>query len=163
VGPPRLRDARLRETIDTRATLTPLLTRIPEDSRVALYFLFQQILLFSVRRPGNRNHMLKALNGLHPHHCQQERLRIASERLALLQKAVAYPYDALKDRQVQNFLMSWFTSLPRQSTRGLLQLSEYFGGTKCELSLPASWSLPTSGHFVTDQSPGSVGCVNAVI
>jgi hypothetical protein len=136
------------ETVDTRATLTPLLKRIPEDSRAPLYFLFQQFLLFSVRRAANRNHMLKALNEMHPDRPQQDRLRIAAERLALLQKTVAYPYDALNDKQIQGVLVSWFTSLPRQSTRGLLQLAEYFGGSPCERTLPASWSLQTSGHFV---------------
>jgi hypothetical protein len=57
-------------------------------------------------------------------------------------------YDALNDKQIQGVLVSWFTSLPRQSTRGLLQLAEYFGGSPCERTLPASWSLQTSGHFV---------------
>ena len=140
------------ETISTQATLTPLLTRIPEDIRVPLFFLFQQFLLFSVRRAANRNHLLKALNGLHPDRFQHERIRIAAERLSLLQKTVVYPYDALKDAQIQSFMRSWFTSLPRQSTHGLLQLSEYFGGSHCEPALPASWSLSTSGHFVADRA-----------
>ncbi|SAK75703.1 hypothetical protein AWB76_04951 [Caballeronia temeraria] len=140
------------ETVDPHATLAPLLTRIPEDSRAPLYFLFQQFLLFAVRRAANRNHMLKALNGLHPHRFQQERLRLAAERLALLQKTVAYPYDALNDKQIQGVLVNWFTSLPCQSTRGLLRLAEYFGGSQCELTLPASWSLQTSGHFVDDRT-----------
>jgi hypothetical protein len=142
------------EIADARATLTPLLTRIPEDSRVPLYYLFQQFLLLSVRRAANRNHVLKALNGLHPERSQQERIRLASERLAILQKNVSFAYDALADQRVQAFLVSWFTSLPRQSVRGLLDLAAYFGGSECGRSLPASWSLSSRGHFVLDQCDG---------
>ena len=71
---------------DAQPTLTPLLTRIPEDCRVPLYYLFQQFLLASVARAATRNHLIKTLNGLHPDHAQRERLRLAAERLAILRK-----------------------------------------------------------------------------
>ena len=142
---------------DAQPTLTPLLTRIPEDCRVPLYYLFQQFLLASVARAATRNHLIKTLNGLHPDHAQRERLRLAAERLAILRKNVTYAYDALADDQIQNFLKSWFTSLPRESVPRLLRLASYFGGHQCEATLPACWSLPTSGHFIDPPMSDRVG------
>jgi hypothetical protein len=39
--------------------LLPLLTRLPEDSRAPLYFVFQQMLLFSARLARERNRVMK--------------------------------------------------------------------------------------------------------
>uniref|UniRef100_UPI001ABBA39D hypothetical protein n=1 Tax=Caballeronia glathei TaxID=60547 RepID=UPI001ABBA39D len=89
--------------------------------------------------------------------------RLAAERLAILRKNVTYAYDALADDQIQNFLKSWFTSLPRESVPRLLRLANYFGGHQCEATLPACWSLPTSGHFIDPPMSDRVGPRRATV
>jgi hypothetical protein len=132
---------------DVARSLGPLLTRIPEDSRVPLYFLVQQILLRAVGRAQMRNQLVKSLNRLHPEKDQHVALGLAAQRLALLVKGVPYEYDALADENVQRFLRRWFTSLPTSASGGLVEFCEAYGGSREEPALPEEWSLKTKGRF----------------
>jgi hypothetical protein len=132
---------------DVARSLSPLLTRIPEDSRVPLYFLVQQILLRAVGRAPVRNQLVKSLNRLHPQKDQHVALSLAAQRLALIMKGVSYEYDALADENVQRFLRRWFTSLPAAATGGLIRFCAGYGGSQEELTLPQQWSLQTKGRF----------------
>jgi hypothetical protein len=132
---------------DVARSLGPLLTRIPEDSRVPLYFLVQQILLKAVSRAPVRNQLVRSLNRLHPEKDQHVALSLAAQRLALLVKSVPYEYDALADETVQYFLRRWFTSLPAAATGVLVRFCAAYGGSREELALPEEWSLQTRGHF----------------
>jgi hypothetical protein len=69
---------------DVARSLGPLLTRIPEDSRVPLYFLVQQILLKAVSRAPVRNQLVRSLNRLHPEKDQHVALSLAAQRLLCL-------------------------------------------------------------------------------
>jgi hypothetical protein len=133
---------------DVARALGPLLTRIPEDCRVPLYFVVQQILLRAVARAPVRNQFVKSLNRLHPEKDQHVALGLAAERLALLIKGVPYEYDALADENVQRFLRRWFTSLPAAATGGLVRFcAEYGGSCQEQQALPEEWSLQTQGRF----------------
>jgi hypothetical protein len=128
-------------------TLLPLLTRIPEDSRAPLYFVFQQMLLLSARLAPERNRVMKALCRLHPSSERSLGLRCAVERLAVTLRDVAYPYDALSDEGVQRSMRNWFTTLPAASIPGLLQVCSQYGAERCEAAPPVAWALETSGRF----------------
>jgi hypothetical protein len=127
--------------------LLPLLTRLPEDSRAPLYFVFQQMLLFSARLARERNRVMKVLCRLHPSSERTALLRCAVERLAVDMRDAAYPYDALSDEGVQRAMRSWFTTVPAASVPGLLQLCSQYGAGRCEPAPPAAWALETSGRF----------------
>ncbi|MEZ2354502.1 hypothetical protein [Caballeronia sp. RCC_10] len=127
--------------------LLPLLTRLPEDSRAPLYFVFQQMLLFSARLARERNRVMKVLCRLHPSSERSALLRCAVERLAMNIRDAAYPYDALFDEGVQRAMRSWFTTVPAASVPGLLQLCSQYGAGRCEPAPPAAWALETSGRF----------------
>lgn len=128
-------------------TLLPLLTRIPEDSRVPLYFVFQQMLLLSARLATERNRVMKALCRLHPSSERSLVLRCAVERLAVTLRDAAYPYDALSDEGVQRPMRNWFTTMPAGSIPGLLRVCSQYGAERCENAPPVAWALETSGRF----------------
>lgn len=127
--------------------LLPLLTRLPEDSRAPLFFVFQQMLLLSARSARERNRVMKVLCRLHPSSERSALLRCAMERLAVNLRDAAYPYDALSDEGVQRPMRSWFTTVPADSVPGLLQLCSQYGAGRCESAPPAAWALETSGRF----------------
>lgn len=127
--------------------LLPLLTRLPEDSRAPLYFVFQQMLLFSARLARERNRVMKVLCQLHPSSERSALLRCAVERLAVHLRDVAYPYDALSDEGVQRPMKSWFTTVPAASVPGLLHLCSQYGAGRCEPAPPVTWALETNGYF----------------
>ncbi|SAL88921.1 hypothetical protein AWB74_08802 [Caballeronia arvi] len=131
----------------TSPTLLPLLTRIPEDSRAPLYFVFQQMLLVSARLATERNRVMKALCRLHPSSERSLVLRCAVERLAVKLKTIAYPYDALSDEGVQRPMRNWFVTMPAASIPGLLQLCSQYGAERCETAPPDAWALEMSGRF----------------
>ncbi|MDR5784419.1 hypothetical protein QCE63_33920 [Caballeronia sp. LZ065] len=128
-------------------TLLPLLTRIPEDSRAPLYFVFQQMLLVSARIASERNRVMKALCRLHPSSERSAVLRCAVERLAVKLRTIAYAYDALSDEGIQRPMRHWFVTLPAASIPGLLQLCSQYGAERCETAPPVVWALEVSGRF----------------
>jgi hypothetical protein len=128
-------------------TLLPLLTRIPEDSRAPLYFVFQQMLLVSARVATERNRVMKALCRLHPSSERSLVLRCTVEKLAVNLRAIAYPYDALSDEGVQRPMRNWFVTLPAASIPGLLQVCSQYGAERCEAAPPVAWALEVSGRF----------------
>jgi hypothetical protein len=132
---------------DPSSALRPLLTRIPEDSRVPLYYVFQQIVLSAASTAAERNRAVKSFNRLHPSNDRRLGLRFAAERLAVALKRVEYPYDALADAVVQRFLRAWFASLPRTSVPDLLLLCSEHGVERCEPAIPDAWSIQTLGRF----------------
>lgn len=134
-------------TTEAGPTLLPLLTRIPEDSRAPLYFVFQQMLLVSARLASERNRVMKALCRLHPSSERSLVLRCAVERLAVTLRDVAYPYDALSDEGVQRPMRNWFVTMPAAGIPGLLQLCSLYGAERCETAPPVAWALETSGRF----------------
>jgi hypothetical protein len=127
--------------------LLPLLTRLPEDSRAPLYFVFQQTLLLAARLATERNRVMKALCRLHPSSERSALLRCAVEKLAVDLKYAAYPYDALAGEGVQRPMRSWFTTAPAASTPGLLQVCSQYCARRCEPAPPVAWALETSGRF----------------
>jgi hypothetical protein len=132
---------------DAAPTLTPLLTRIPEDSRAPLYYVLQQMLLQAVTRASARNQLVKALNRLQPSNERCLGLRFAAERLSVLLKTSDYPYDALDDELFQRQLRCWFVNIPRTHVPELLGLCASHGAYRCEPTLPAAWSVETHGRF----------------
>jgi hypothetical protein len=135
------------QSADPRSALGPLLTRIPEDSRVPLYYVFQQIVLNAASTAAARNRAVKSCNRLHPSNDRRLGLRFAAERLAIALKRVEYPYDALADAVIQRFLRESFTSLPRTSVPDLLVLCSEHGAERCEPTIPDAWSIQTLGRF----------------
>jgi len=127
--------------------LLPLLTRLPEDSRAPLFFVFQQMLLLSAPLARERNRVMKALCRLHPSSERSAVLICAVERLAVNLRDAAYPYDALCDESVQRPMRNWFTTAPADSVPGLLQLCSQYGAGRCEPAPPTTWALQTSGRF----------------
>jgi len=127
--------------------LLPLLTRLPEDSRAPLYFVFQQMLLLTARCAAERNRIMKPLCRLHPSGERSAVLKCAVERLAVNLRDAAYPYDALADEGVQRPMRNWFTTVPSTSVPGLLQVCFQYGAGRCERAPPVSWALETSGRF----------------
>lgn len=114
---------------DAAPTLTPLLTRIPEDSRAPLYYVLQQMLLQAVTRASARNQLVKALNRLQPSYGRCLGLRFAAERLSVLLKTSDYPYDALDDELFQRQLRCWFVYIPRTHVPELLGYAGAMGPT----------------------------------
>lgn len=135
------------DSMDVERSLGPLLTRIPEDSRVPLYFLLQHILLGAAGRSSIRNQRVRALNRLHPVTDKHLALCCAAERLSHLVKGAPYEYDGLADETVQRLLRGWFTSLPAAATGNLLQFCAEHGASRREWALPDEWALQTRGRF----------------
>jgi hypothetical protein len=132
---------------DDAPALGPLLTRIPEDCRVPLFFLVQQMVLVAGRTSSLRNRMVRSLNRLHAVSDKHLALSFAAERLARLRRHVEYEYDALADETVLRLLRSWYTSLPPTSNYGLLRFCTAYGANHLEPSLPRAWSIQTHGRF----------------
>ena len=128
-------------------SLGPLLTRIPEDSRAPLFFIFQHMLLDASKNTSDRNKLVRCLNRLHPIAEKHLTLRLAVERLALRLKLVAYPYDVFIDQALQRYLREWFITLPASQTQGLLNICSGYGAGRCETEPPSTWALASSGRF----------------
>jgi len=126
-----------------------LLTRLPQDCRAPLYYLVQQVLLVNCRPASTRNAMLRALDRLIGQSYHTARMRIAVERLAMLQATVTYPYDALADPRVQENLWAWFSALDVRRTAPLVSLFQHFGAVSCAASLPDKWRVATSGYLAS--------------
>jgi hypothetical protein len=124
-----------------------LLTRLPQDCRAPLYYLVQQVLLVNCRPASTRNAMLRALDRLIGQSYHAARMRMAVERLAILQATVAYPYDALADARVQENLWAWFTALDVRCTGPLVRLFQHFGAVQCAASLPDEWRIESAGYL----------------
>lgn len=112
---------------DVESSLSPLLTKIPEDSRVPLYYVLQQMLLHSALHASERNRILKALNRLQPSAERRLSLHCAAERLSIALKRAAFPYDALADESVQRQLWGWFQAIPGGYVPGLLEVCAFHG------------------------------------
>jgi hypothetical protein len=132
---------------DTEPALGPLLTKIPEDCRVPLFFLLQHMLLVSTISSSRRNQLVKALNRLHPSKDKHLLLTCAAQRLSDTRKGLDYEYDALADETVHRFLRNWYTTLPPPSTYNLLRLCTAYGALHLEPELPKEWSIATRGRF----------------
>jgi len=132
---------------DWGPSLGPLLTRIPEDSRAPLFFIFQHMLLDANKNTSDRNKLVRCLNRLHPIKEKHLTLRLAVERLALRLKLASYPYDVFADQALQRLLREWFITLPATKTQGLLHICSGYGADRCETEPPSTWALSTGGRF----------------
>ena len=128
-------------------SLGPLLTRIPEDSRAPLFFIFQHMLLDASKNTTSRNRLVRSLNRLHPIAEKHLTLRLAVERLALRLKLADYPYDVFIDPILQRYLREWFITLPAAKTQDLLNICSEYGADRCELEPPSTWALASNGRF----------------
>ncbi|MDR5806564.1 hypothetical protein [Caballeronia sp. LZ001] len=135
------------DVAEVESSLGPLLTTIPEDCRVPLYYVLQQMLLHSALCASKRNQVLKDLNRLQPSAERRLALRCAAERLSIALKSVDFPYDALADALVQRQLRGWFQAVPSACLPALLKLCASHGAEQCEPTLPAAWSIQTHGKF----------------
>lgn len=127
----------------------PLLTQIPLGCRVPLYYLLQQVMLESARPASRRNAFLKAVEELQLGAAHDFKLRLALERLALLQKRVDYPYDALGDQGLQGLVLSWYRVAASRQMAALCRIAQTAGALECPNALPADWATAAKGFFTT--------------
>lgn len=125
----------------------PLLTRLPFGCRAPLYFLFQQMLTDYVRPAAHRNGLVKVLARFPVRLDQLHKLQLALERLAMLQRTSAYPFDALADAKVQTWIAAWYRTAVAINLDGLTRIAAGYGARECSQSLPADWAIGSHGYL----------------